>query len=225
MVTAVFSAFLDNVTTVLLVAPVTLVICRELKVTPYPYLFTEIFASNIGGTATLIGDPPNILIGSAVGLSFMDFVYALAPVCVVVLALNCLAIHLIWGRKLSATPEARARVMALDHRAAITDPRLMKQVASRSSPLVVLAFAHRPIHRPGGRAPSRCSARAILLLLDNLGRSAGQQHERLIESFNEVEWITHLLLRRPVHRGRRRRSMPACCACWPMPWSRRPAAT
>src|SRR3954469_25815714 len=88
IVTAVFSALLDNVTTVLLVAPVTLVICRELKVTPYPFLFTEIFASNIGGTATLIGDPPNILIGSAVGLSFMDFVDALAPVCVVVLALN-----------------------------------------------------------------------------------------------------------------------------------------
>src|SRR6185369_13659537 len=68
LVTAVFSALLDNVTTVLLVAPVTLVICRELKVNPYPFLFAEIFASNIGGTATLIGDPPNIIIGSAAHL-------------------------------------------------------------------------------------------------------------------------------------------------------------
>jgi Na+/H+ antiporter NhaD/arsenite permease-like protein len=188
VVTAVFSAFLDNVTTVLLVAPVTLVICRELKVTPYPYLFSEIFASNIGGTATLIGDPPNIIIGSAARLSFMDFVYALAPVCVVVLALTCLAIHLIWGRKLHATPDARARVMALDHRAAITDARLMKQAVSVIV-VVVLAFATaRFIHLEAGTIA--LFGAAILLLLDNFGRTAEQQHTRLIESFNEVEWIT-----------------------------------
>jgi Na+/H+ antiporter NhaD/arsenite permease-like protein len=187
-VTAVFSAFLDNVTTVLLVAPVTLVICRELKVPPYPYLFAEIFASNIGGTATLIGDPPNILIGSAVGLSFMDFVYALTPVCIVVLALNSLAIHLIWGRKLTATSEARARVMALDHKAAITDPRLMKQSVSVIA-VVVLAFAMaRFIHLEAGTIA--LFGAAILLLLDNLGRSAEAQHAHLVESFNEVEWIT-----------------------------------
>jgi Na+/H+ antiporter NhaD/arsenite permease-like protein len=188
VVTAVFSALLDNVTTVLLVAPVTLVICRELKVTPYPFLFTEIFASNIGGTATLIGDPPNILIGSAVGLSFMDFVDALAPVCILVLALNTLAIHLIWGRKLTATPEARARVMALDHRAAITDPRLMKQSVSVII-VVVLAFAAaRFIHLEAGTIA--LFGAAVLLLLDNLGRNTEAQHERLVESFNEVEWIT-----------------------------------
>jgi Na+/H+ antiporter NhaD/arsenite permease-like protein len=73
VVTAVLSALLDNVTTVLLIAPVTLVICRELNVKAYPFLFAEIFASNIGGTATLIGDPPNIIIGSAADLSFTDF--------------------------------------------------------------------------------------------------------------------------------------------------------
>ncbi len=77
--TAVLSAFLDNVTTVLLIVPVTLAICNTLKVPAYPYLFAEIFASNIGGTATLIGDPPNILIGSQVGLTFNDFVYHLTP--------------------------------------------------------------------------------------------------------------------------------------------------
>jgi Na+/H+ antiporter NhaD/arsenite permease-like protein len=80
VVTAVTSAFLDNVTTVLLVAPVTLLITEELKVSAYPYLFSQIFASNIGGTATLIGDPPNIMIGSAVGLTFNDFVVNLTPV-------------------------------------------------------------------------------------------------------------------------------------------------
>jgi Na+/H+ antiporter NhaD/arsenite permease-like protein len=188
VVTAVFSALLDNVTTVLLVAPVTLVICRELKVTPYPFLFTEIFASNIGGTATLIGDPPNILIGSAVGLSFMDFVDALAPVCVVVLVLNCLAIHLIWGRKLHASPEARARVMALDHKAAITDPRLMKQSVAVIAVVVMAFAAARFIHLEAGTIA--LFGAAILLLLDNLGRNTEAQHERLVESFNEVEWIT-----------------------------------
>ena len=80
IVTAVFSALLDNVTTVLLIVPVTLLITEELKVPPYPFLFTTILASNIGGTATLIGDPPNIMIGSAVGLSFNDFAINLAPV-------------------------------------------------------------------------------------------------------------------------------------------------
>ncbi len=78
--TAVLSAFLDNVTTVLLIVPVTLAICSTLQVPAYPYLFAEIFASNIGGTATLIGDPPNILIGSQVGLTFNDFIFNLAPV-------------------------------------------------------------------------------------------------------------------------------------------------
>ncbi len=83
--TAVLSAFLDNVTTVLLIVPVTLAICTTLKVPAYPYLFAEIFASNIGGTATLIGDPPNILIGSQVGLTFNDFVFHLTPVIIIVM--------------------------------------------------------------------------------------------------------------------------------------------
>lgn len=188
VVTAVFSALLDNVTTVLLVAPVTLVICRELKVNPYPFLFAEIFASNIGGTATLIGDPPNIIIGSAAHLSFTDFVYALTPVIVVVLAVQCLAIHLIWGRSMTATPEAKARVMALDHKDAITDRKLMRQAVAVIG-LTILAFAFaRFIHLEAGTIA--LFGAAILLLLDNLGRPADAQHHRLIEAFNEVEWIT-----------------------------------
>jgi Na+/H+ antiporter NhaD/arsenite permease-like protein len=80
VVTAVVSALLDNVTTVLLIVPVTLVICTQLKVPPYPFLLSQVLASNIGGTATLIGDPPNIIIGAQVGLSFNSFVYNLTPV-------------------------------------------------------------------------------------------------------------------------------------------------
>jgi Na+/H+ antiporter NhaD/arsenite permease-like protein len=92
VVTAVLSALLDNVTTVLLIAPVTLLITDALKISAYPYLFAEIFASNIGGTATLIGDPPNIMIGSAVGLSFNDFLFNLAPITLIILPLTMIPI-------------------------------------------------------------------------------------------------------------------------------------
>src|SRR4051794_8224422 len=90
--TAVVSAFLDNVTTVLLIVPVTLAITKELKVPAYPFLFAEIFASNIGGTATLIGDPPNILIGSQANLDFNAFVLNLAPVIVLIMAVQVLVV-------------------------------------------------------------------------------------------------------------------------------------
>ncbi len=91
VVTAVLSAFLDNVTTVLLIAPVTLSVTRQLEIPAYPFLFAEIFASNIGGTATLIGDPPNIMIGSAADLSFNDFIIHVAPVVVIIMAAQLVA--------------------------------------------------------------------------------------------------------------------------------------
>jgi Na+/H+ antiporter NhaD/arsenite permease-like protein len=188
VVTGLLSALLDNVTTVLLIAPVTLVICRELGVKAYPFLFAEIFASNIGGTATLIGDPPNIIIGSAANLSFMDFVHALTPVVLIVLAVNCVAIHLIWGRSMTATAEAKARVMALDHRNAITDRTLMRKSLFVIA-LVILGFlTARTIGLEAGTIA--LFGAAILLLLVNVGRSGEAQHDHLIESFNEVEWIT-----------------------------------
>src|SRR5439155_20120931 len=127
LTTAVVSALLDNVTTVLLVVPVTLAITRELEVPPYPFLFAEVFASNIGGTATLIGDPPNILIGSSVGLDFNAFVIHLTPVIVVVMAVQAIMIHLLWGQALRATPERRTMVMGMSPAETITDPVLLKQ--------------------------------------------------------------------------------------------------
>src|SRR5712691_11194741 len=126
VVTAVVSAFLDNVTTVLLVAPVTLSVTRQLEIPAYPYLLAQVFASNIGGTATLIGDPPNIIIGSAANLSFNDFIIHLAPVIVIIMAVQLVLTHLIWGTNLRATPQARARVMALDERSMIVDRPLMR---------------------------------------------------------------------------------------------------
>src|SRR5437016_4426110 len=150
LVTAIVSAFLDNVTTVLLIAPVTLEIARYLEAPPYPFLFAEVFASNIGGTATLIGDPPNIIIGSAAHLSFDDFVVNLTPVIIVVMAVQLAATHLIWGARMRASPEARERVMALDAGELITDPPLMRGSLAVIG-LVIAAFVFaEPLHlQPG----------------------------------------------------------------------------
>ena len=123
--TALLSAVLDNVTTVVLLTPVTLSIARTLKVSPFPYLISQIFASNIGGTATLIGDPPNILIGSAAGLDFADFLVNLAPVVLVIMVVF-LGILRLWFRRSLQDDEDRLDVMAaLDPAAAITDRPLM----------------------------------------------------------------------------------------------------
>lgn len=188
VVTAVVSALLDNVTTVLLVVPVTLVITEALKVNPYPFLFSQILASNIGGTATLIGDPPNILIGGQVGLSFNDFVINLAPVIVVILAVHVLLIHLLWGRGMTATVELRARVMAFDESEAITDARLLKR-ASLVLSLVIVAFVMaRSLGLESGTIGM--AGAALLLMLDNLGKSAEHQSENVVKVYNEIEWIT-----------------------------------
>ena len=188
LVTAVTSAFLDNVTTVLLVVPVTLLITEELKVDPYPYLFAMIFSSNIGGTATLIGDPPNIMIGSATGLTFNDFVHHLAPLIVVIMAMVLIPIYLIWGRHLRATPEARERVMRFNEREAITDYRLLKYCLSVIG-LVITGFVFaKTLHLEA--ATVAMTGAALLLLLANLGRDAEHQSQHVLDSFKEVEWIT-----------------------------------
>jgi Na+/H+ antiporter NhaD/arsenite permease-like protein len=188
VVTAVFSALLDNVTTVLLTVPVTIAITRELKLPPYPFLFAEVFASNIGGTATLIGDPPNIMIGSAANLSFNDFVVHLTPVIVVVMAVQALMIHLLWGRDLHAAPAERSRVLAMVRREAILDHRLLKQ-SSAVMAGVILAFV---LARWLGLEPGTIAmfGAAILLLLDNLGRTPDEQSREIHRTFTEIEWIT-----------------------------------
>jgi Na+/H+ antiporter NhaD/arsenite permease-like protein len=188
VVTAVASAFLDNVTTVLLVVPVTLVITEALKVNPYPFLFSQILASNIGGTATLIGDPPNILIGGQVGLSFNDFVINLTPVIVVVLIVHVISMHLIWGRTMTAAADMRARVMGFDEKKAITDPRLLKLAALVLALVVVAFILARKLGLDSGTIGM--GGAALLLMLDNIGNSAEHQSENVVKVYNEVEWIT-----------------------------------
>ncbi|MFO1127258.1 MAG: ArsB/NhaD family transporter [Rhodospirillales bacterium] len=187
-VTAVVSAFLDNVTTVLLVVPVTLAITEALRVNPYPFLFSQILASNIGGTATLIGDPPNILIGTLVDLSFNQFVINLTPVIVVILVLHLVSMQLLWGRKMHATAEARRHVMGFDERKAITDPGLLKKALLVVAAVIAAFVTSRFIGLEAGTIGM--AGAAVLLLLDNVGKSAEDQSENVTKVFNEVEWIT-----------------------------------
>ncbi len=123
--TAVTSAFLDNVTTVILIMPVTFFIAKQLDINPLPFLITEIFSSNIGGTATLIGDPPNIIIGSAAKLSFMDFLTELTGVVAVILVVIIALMLFIFRKSLKAAPEKMAAVANLDNSKTITDFPLM----------------------------------------------------------------------------------------------------
>ncbi|MZP31236.1 hypothetical protein GTO91_16135 [Heliobacterium undosum] len=129
IVTAVASALLDNVTTVLLIVPVTLSITDTLDVDPVPFLIAEVLAANIGGTATLIGDPPNIMIGGAVGLSFNDFVFNLAPIVLPIMVVTLLLLRWIYRRELQADDASKARIMALDETETIKDHALLRKSA------------------------------------------------------------------------------------------------
>jgi Na+/H+ antiporter NhaD/arsenite permease-like protein len=186
--TAVLSAFLDNVTTVLLVVPVTLAIVKQLEVPVYPYLFAEIFASNIGGTATLIGDPPNILIGTQVGLSFNDFVIHLTPVIIVVMVAQAIMIHLVWGKDLKTTPEREARVMAMNATEAIKDWLLLKQSLVVISVVMIAFVLARPLHLEP--ATIAMFGAAVLMLLDNWAHHTEKAAHNIHQTFGDVEWIT-----------------------------------
>ncbi len=186
--TAVLSAFLDNVTTVLLIVPVTLAITKELEVPPYPFLVGEVLASNIGGTATLIGDPPNIMIGSQAGLAFDEFVIHLTPVIVLVLITQTVMIHVLWGREMRATPAAEARVLAMVPEDAITDWLLLKQaLAVLAVVLVAFVFA-----RPLRLEPATIAmlGAAVLMLLDNWAHHTEKASHNIHQTFGDVEWIT-----------------------------------
>ena len=177
--TALASALLDNVTTVLLVAPVTLLVCRTIGVRPEPFLIAEVIASNIGGTATLVGDPPNIIIGSRAGLSFNDFLVNLAPIVVVLLAVFLLLARWLFRDAYAHRPEHAEALADLDERRAIRDPVLL-----RRSMLVlgatVLGFV---LHGPLGTEPSMVAllgAGAMVLVT----RASSRQY------LEEVEWPT-----------------------------------
>lgn len=137
--TAVTSAFLDNVTTVILIMPITFAIAKKLDIDPIPFLLTEIFSSNIGGTATLIGDPPNIIIGSAGGLSFIDFIKELTPVILVIMCVVLTILAFIFRKKLHASQDKMDEVAKIDNSHTITDKALMIR-STLILALVILGF-------------------------------------------------------------------------------------
>lgn len=125
ILTAILSAILDNVTTVLLLGPMTIVITQILNINPTPFLLTQILASNIGGTATLIGDPPNIMIGSAANLSFADFIINLGPVVLIILIFTILCFKFMFKKQLFVDNNSKEKILNLDEKKAIKDKSLL----------------------------------------------------------------------------------------------------
>ncbi|MER6008933.1 ArsB/NhaD family transporter [Nonomuraea angiospora] len=144
VITALASALLDNVTTVLLIAPVTFLVCERLALPAAPFLIAEAMASNIGGAATLVGDPPNIIIASRAGLSFNDFLIHMAPLVVVLMIVFIGMCRILFRRHFRYDPERAAEIMALNEREAIADPRLLGQSLVVLA-LVMIAFVLHPV--------------------------------------------------------------------------------
>ncbi|WP_328437167.1 ArsB/NhaD family transporter [Streptomyces sp. NBC_00444] len=144
VITAVASALLDNVTTVLLIAPVTLLVCERLALPAAPFLIAEVLASNIGGTATLVGDPPNIIIASRAGLTFNDFLVHLAPLSAVLIVVLVAMCRFLFRKSFVYDEERAAEVMELEEREAIRDPRLLVQGLVVLA-LVVVGFVLHPV--------------------------------------------------------------------------------
>lgn len=181
LITAVGSAFLDNVTTVLLMVPVTLSITRQLRVNPIPFLITEIIASNIGGTSTLIGDPPNIMIGSAVKeLTFMQFINNLTAISFFILFINMAILALLYRKQLKTSDELKANLMDLDEKEEIVDKKLLIKSLVALFVTIVGFFLHQLVHIESATV---ALAGAFLLLL-----LTGEKY--LDKAFYKVEWTT-----------------------------------
>ena len=177
--TALLSAFLDNLTTVLLMVPITFLLADALDIDPIPLVVIEILVSNIGGTATLIGDPPNILIAGATDLSFTAFIVNLAPPALVTFVLVTGGLYLTFRRRLRVAPEARARVMALDARRSIEDMDELKRTVPVLVATIVLFFAHQALHIEP--ATVAMTGATVMLFLSR---------QRLEDSLAGIEWPT-----------------------------------
>src|SRR5246127_1602812 len=181
LVTAFASAMLDNVTTVLLIAPVTLLVCDRLAIGPAPFLMAEAFASNIGGTATLIGDPPSIIIASRAGLSFNDFLIHLTPIVIIIIGVFVALLPRLFRGAFDVDPERVADVMSLEEREAIRDPRLLIKCGVVLVAVLAGFVAHSAIHLE----PSLVAlvGAGILIVISGLDHS---------DYLSGVEWDTLL---------------------------------
>ena len=181
VVTAFLSAFLDNVTTVILMVPVTFLIADALESSPMPFLLTQVMASNVGGAATLIGDPPNILIGSAADLSFLDFAFALTPVVLLTLPAVLGVLYLMFRKDLNSSKDAEETIGAMDAAASIRDPILLRKSLIVLGLVIIAFFLHGALH---------LEAATIALF----GAAALMLYARsdVEEVLREVEWPTLL---------------------------------
>ena len=177
--TAILSAFLDNVTTILLIAPVTLVVAAELEVPPIPFLLCETMASNIGGTGTLIGDPPNLIIGSYAGLSFSDFMVNLSPFILVCLFIYCFVLWFYYRKKLSVTIEKRARIMSFNEHEAITDKVKLKKGGTIMVLTLIGFLLHGMLHLEPSVVAMTGATAALVFCCDNVE-----------EALEKIEWMT-----------------------------------
>ena len=175
--TAVTSAFLDNVTTVILIMPITFFVAKKLDINPIPFLLGEVFASNIGGTATLIGDPPNIIIGSAAGLSFMDFVKVLTPVIAIILFAVIIFLTFTFRKNLQTSKEKMQEVVKIDNSKTITDKGLMIRSIIVLT-MVILGFVTHDITHIETCVAAMVGASVLLLF------------EKPTEILKGVEWNT-----------------------------------
>ncbi|MFF4771831.1 SLC13 family permease [Microtetraspora fusca] len=179
VITAVASPFLDNVTTIMLVAPVTVLVCDRLRIPAQPYLIAEVLASNIGGAATLIGDPPNIIIGSRAGLTFNDFLVHMTPIVVVIFVAFVMLTGVLFRKSFQYNPDHVASVMALQERRAITDPRLL----ARCLVVLGLVIAGFGLHAVVHIEPS-------IVALVGAGLMIMVARPDVPEVLREVEWPT-----------------------------------
>lgn len=183
LLTAVFSAFLDNVTTVLLMVPVTLSITEKLKIDPIPFLITQIIASNVGGTATLIGDPPNIMIGSAVKeLTFIAFIDNLAFISVVNLVIVLAILAMFYKKCLKTQDELKQDLMKMDEKAELKDITMLKKCLAVLTLTILGFFSHQALHLESSAV---ALAGGFLLLL-----IASRDHMFTEKMLDKVEWAT-----------------------------------
>lgn len=180
--TAFCSAFLDNVTTVLLTIPVMFKMTGQLKVNPRPFLISQIMASNIGGTATLIGDPPNIMIGSKVPeLDFMSFITNLGDICIVIFAVTITLLALIYRKDLHTTPALKARIMKMDAKKSIKKPVLLRRGLFALAMTLGLFMCHGFLHLQSGTVAMWGATFLMLLTLSDKPRI-------LNLAFSKLEW-------------------------------------
>jgi Na+/H+ antiporter NhaD/arsenite permease-like protein len=188
VITAFLSALLDNVTTVLLMAPVTLEITKRLELQPVPFLITQAMASNIGGTATLVGDPPNIMIASKAELSYVDFLAMLAPIALLILLVFLASLWPVFGRTMRVSPHLRESMLALNAMDAVRDRPLLKQ----SVWLLILVNVAFCFHGPLRLEPATIAllGASFFMLLGHQRKRQRNEEAGELEYLTEVEWKT-----------------------------------